>query len=161
MYFGYQDAATIVIIVKILKHGIPKVEFCLMTMQKKEIFEQLEKDYISGITFSGGDPLYKNNLNDLYELIIDIKSKFPEKTIWLYTGYTWESIFFLSMEHGDIMRVMIVLLCDVIVDGEYVDHLRDVSLHWRGSSNQRVIDVKESLLKFDRKNIHSEIALWE
>lgn len=128
---------------------------------KKEIFEQLEKDYISGITFSGGDPLYKNNLNDLYELIIDIKSKFPEKTIWLYTGYTWESIFFLSMEHVDIMRAMIVLLCDVIVDGEYVDHLRDVSLHWRGSSNQRVIDVKESLLKFDRKNIHSEITLWE
>lgn len=60
---------------------------------KKEIFEELSKDYISGITFSGGDPLHEANLSEVLSLIKEIKEKFPEKNIWLYTGYTWENIF--------------------------------------------------------------------
>lgn len=60
---------------------------------KKEIFDQLDKDYISGITFSGGDPLHPANVNGVLELIEEIKQKYPDKTIWLYTGYTWEQLF--------------------------------------------------------------------
>lgn len=113
---------------------------------KHEVFEQLKQEYISGITFSGGDPLHKNNLDELYDLIWDITSKFPEKTLWLYTGYTWDEIWdFSNKSHENIMRRQIVSFCDVLVDGKYIEQLRDVSLHWCGSSNQRVIDVQKSI----------------
>ena len=105
---------------------------------KKELFEELGKDYISGITFSGGDPLHENNINEVLELIIEIKDKFPNKNIWLYTGYYFNEIF-------DEIRKQIVSKCDVLIDGRYVESLRDVSAHWVGSTNQSVIDVKKSL----------------
>lgn len=120
---------------------------------KKELFDELKKDYISGITFSGGDPLASNNLSNIYNLMKEIKSEFPQKTIWLYTGYTWEQIMYpvvtndfnIEKRATDQMREQIVGYCDVVVDGEYVDELRDITLHWCGSSNQRVIDVQKSL----------------
>ena len=108
---------------------------------KKELFNELKKDYISGVTFSGGDPLHKNNLDELLSLIIKIKEKFPNKNIWLYTGFTWEEIF----ESAYKTRQQIVSKCDVLVDGRYVDELQDISAHWVGSTNQRVIDVQKSL----------------
>lgn len=108
---------------------------------KKELFNELKKDYISGVTFSGGDPLHKNNLDELLSLIIKIKEKFPSKNIWLYTGFTWEEIF----ESAYKTRQQIVSKCDVLVDGRYVDELQDISAHWVGSTNQRVIDVQKSL----------------
>lgn len=108
---------------------------------KKELFNELKKDYISGVTFSGGDPLHKNNLDELLSLIIKIKEKFPSKNIWLYTGFTWEEIF----ESAYKTRQQIVSKCDVLVDGRYIDELRDISAHWVGSTNQRVIDIQKSL----------------
>jgi len=122
---------------------------------KIEIYEQLSKEYISGITFSGGDPLHENNLRELYELITDIKIQYPEKTLWLYTGYTWEQIWDIDNKSPEYnLRRNIIKLCNVIVDGEYVENLKDTSLHWRGSSNQRVIDVKKSIKKHN-------IVLWD
>lgn len=106
---------------------------------KEEIFEQLNKKYIDGITFSGGDPLYSNNINDVLELCKEIKNEFPTKTIWIYTGYTWEEI----MESSNLKEV--ILLTDVVVDGRYIEELSDIKYHWAGSTNQRVIDVKKSL----------------
>lgn len=100
-----------------------------------ELFEELKKDYISGITFSGGDPLFIDNRVKVMDLISSIKSWFPKKTVWLYTGYCWE----------DIRDLPGIGNIDVIVDGPYMDQLRDTVLKWRGSSNQRVIDVKKSL----------------
>ena len=102
---------------------------------KEELFEALGKSYISGITFSGGDPLYQTNEPEILELAKEICEKFPDKTIWLYTGSTWEQI----RDHE------IVGYLDILVDGEYVKELRDTQLYWRGSSNQRVIDVKKTL----------------
>jgi len=129
------------------------IEFDLSA--KNEIFEELSKDYISGITFSGGDPLHENNIEDVLNLIIEIRNKFPNKTIWLYTGYTWESIMWSRCPHPPKhtakeflqwnQRNEIVSNIDVLVDGRYDDNKRDISLHWRGSSNQRVIDVHESI----------------
>ncbi len=104
---------------------------------KKEIFDALEKDYIKGITFSGGDPLHKQNREDILKLAKEIKLKFPKKDIWLYTGYTWEEINDLD----------IIQYIDILVDGRFVEELADEQLHWRGSSNQRVIDVKRTLIE--------------
>lgn len=116
---------------------------------KNEIFEELKKDYIAGITFSGGDPLHENNIGDVLNLIIEIRNRFPNKTIWLYSGYTWEQLFIdednLYSICEDQFRRAIICGCDVFIDGRYDDNKRDVLLHWRGSSNQRVINVKESI----------------
>lgn len=116
---------------------------------KNEIFEELKKDYIAGITFSGGDPLHENNIGDVLNLIIEIRNRFPNKTIWLYSGYTWEQLFIgeddLYSICEDQFRRAIICSCDVFIDGRYDDNKRDVSLHWRGSSNQRVINVQESI----------------
>ena len=101
---------------------------------RQEIFEQLDKDYISGITFSGGDPLHPANRGDVRALIAEIKEKYPDKTIWLYTGDSWENIM-----HYPLMKYV-----DVLVDGEFHIEERDVKLMWKGSKNQRVIDVVKS-----------------
>lgn len=102
---------------------------------KQEIFDQLDKPYISGITFSGGDPLHSANRMDVRTLMAEIKEKYPKKTIWLYTGDVWENVM-----HYPMMRYV-----DVLVDGEFMIEKRDVKLMWKGSSNQRVIDVQKSL----------------
>lgn len=101
----------------------------------EEILQDLKKDYVSGITFSGGDPLHPDNRKDVECLVREIKDKYPEKTIWLYTGFVWDTIKDLSF----------VPLIDVIVDGPFLIDQLNVKLHWRGSSNQRVIHVKETL----------------
>lgn len=129
-------------------NGVPFNE-----VAKKEIFDELSKDYISGVTLTGGDPLHENNINEILSLVDEIHIAFPSKTIWLWTGYLWEEIW----EDNNCInkkRQDIISLCDVIIDGEYVEEKRDVSLKWRGSSNQRVIDVKKSLES-------GEVILWD
>ena len=103
--------------------------------EKQEIFRELNKDYISGITFSGGDPLHSANIMDVTELAKEIREKYPKKTIWLYTGALWE----------EVCKEEIVRYLDVLVDGEFEADKKDVTLHWKGSSNQRVIDVPDTL----------------
>ena len=112
---------------------------------KQEIFDQLDHDYIEGITFSGGDPLHSANRLDVRNLMAEIKEKYPNKTIWLYTGYRWEEIW-----HYPMMKYI-----DVVVDGEFVIELKDTKLLWKGSSNQRVIDVKQTL----KNTVQSEPVL--
>ena len=98
---------------------------------KAELFELLGKSYISGITFSGGDPLYFGNRADVTELAREIRDPFPEKTIWLYTGFTYEMV----------RDLPVMEYIDVLVDGEFIAEQKDTQLYWRGSANQRVIDV--------------------
>ena len=100
----------------------------------KELERSLLPDYISGVTWTGGDPLYPNNRKEIENLITFVNDNF-QKTQWLYTGYYWDEI-----KDLDFIKYL-----DVIVDGPYIDELRDITLKWRGSSNQRVIDVKKSL----------------
>ena len=109
---------------------------------KQEIFEQLDKPYISGITFSGGDPLHAANRMEIRNLMAEIKEKYPGKTMWLYTGDSWENIY-----HYSLMKYV-----DVLVDGEFQAERKDVKLLWKGSSNQRVIDVQKSLQLSDYDN---------
>lgn len=104
--------------------------------EKQEIFAELNKSYISGITFSGGDPLHPDNIIDVTALAREIREKYPQKTIWLYSGALWEEIL-----QEEVLRYL-----DVLVDGEFVVEKLDNTLHWKGSSNQRVIDVPKSLM---------------
>lgn len=102
---------------------------------RREVEELLANPYISGVTFSGGDPLFPENLEEVTAYCEELKERFPKKSIWLYTGEVWEEIRAL-----EILRYV-----DVLVDGRFEQDKKDNLLHWRGSSNQRVIDVQESL----------------
>ena len=102
---------------------------------EKELFEILGRDYISGITFSGGDPLFEGNRMGIERLARKVKLEYPDKNIWLYTGYRWEEISALPM----------MQFIDVLVDGRFMEDLKDTKLHWKGSFNQRIIDVQKSL----------------
>lgn len=118
---------------------------------KNKFIKLIDKPYINRISVLGGEPLAEQNLDEVLSLIKEIRISFPEKTIWLYTGYKFEDLingiyYPLDSEWEDkILRQSIVKLCDVLIDGEYIDEQRDITLKWRGSSNQRVIDVKQSL----------------
>ena len=111
---------------------------------KKEIFDQLEFTHIDGITFSGGDPLHANNIVETTELAKEIRTRYPYKTIWLYTGALWEEI-----DTEEVVRYV-----DVVIDGKFEIDKLDRSLNWRGSSNQRVINAIETLKC-------GKIVLWD
>lgn len=105
---------------------------------RKELLDIISQDYISGITFSGGDPLFESNREEVYELIEYIKSVYPNKTVWLYTGYTYNDL-------RKFVPIGVLNKIDVIVDGPYIERFRDTTLKWRGSSNQRVINVRKTI----------------
>ena len=123
--------------------GIPFTE---ETMQ--ELLYDLSKPYIKGCTLSGGHPLDPHNAPKVLEIVKRVKMVFPNKDIWIYSGYEWEDII-KDETLREIMRYT-----DVLVDGAYIDELRDISLPFRGSSNQRIIDVEKSLAE-------NKVILWE
>lgn len=99
------------------------------------IYDQLERDEISGITLTGGDPIYQ--YKELLPFLEQIKINFPNKTIWCYTGFNYEEI-----DHLPVMKFI-----DVLIDGKYISSLNPGinKILWRGSTNQRIIDVQKSL----------------
>lgn len=99
------------------------------------ILDLCGEHYISGLSLLGGEPLDPHNLQHLTVLAYSFKRRFPHKTIWCYTGYRWE----------DVSHLPIMEFIDVLVDGKFVECLKDPRLKFRGSSNQRIIDVKKSL----------------
>ena len=140
---------------------------------KEKFFKLADRPYIKRISILGGEPLAEENLDDVLDLVNKIRLSSPQKSIWLYTGYKVISV---DSEYGSIIfdrdnediikqftyksvinhnkRINIASMCDVIVDGRYVDSQRNISLSYRGSQNQRLIDVKQSLQK-------GEIVLWQ
>lgn len=119
-----------------------------------ELMENLKKEYISGLTLSGGDPLHPDNRTDVMWLLNRMRQRMdykniPKKTVWLYTGYTWEEIKNLDSHTQCILNNI-----DVLVDGRFEEDLKDVNYPWAGSTNQRVIDVQKSLEK-------GEVVLYE
>ena len=109
-----------------------------------EIKEALNHKYISGLTIAGGEPLQQNK-KALYKFVKEIKKEFPEKTIWLYTGYEW-----VQARKSKIMKFI-----DAVVVGPFILEKRDISCNnkWRGSTNQRVVNVKESLKQKKQINL--------
>lgn len=103
----------------------------------QELYDSIDKPYIRGLTLSGGNPL--DNIPEILHICRTVKEKFPNKDIWLYSGYTFEQI-------KEWQAAMCVLeYVDVLVDGPYIEEQRDITLKWRGSKNQRVIRVQETL----------------
>lgn len=116
---------------------------------KEELFNALSKPWVQGLTLSGGHPLEYENLPVVYDIVKEEKEKFPNKDIWLYTGYTLSINDFntsvdIDWDNG-LLRNYILAMCDTVVDGPYIESLRDISLKFRGSSNQRLIDVRETI----------------
>ena len=109
-----------------------------------EILSLLNKPYIKGLSILGGEPLHSSNIIDVMVLCKKVREKLPEKTIWLYTGYVWE----------EVKNLPIMEDIDVLVDGEYIESHRDLTLRFRGSSNQRIIDVPKSLKSMS-------VVLWK
>lgn len=117
------------------------------------IISLANKPYITRLSILGGDPLMEQNLDGVLHLINRFRLSFPNKSIWLYSGFTWNQImnpvvtddFNPSRDELIRKRQDIVKQCTVLVDGRYIDSQRDISLKWRGSSNQRVINIKQSL----------------
>lgn len=100
-----------------------------------EIFEQIDQEHINGLTLSGGDPLYIGNRKQILAICKGIKDNYPDKTIWLYTGYMFETIKDLE----------ILKYIDVLVDGRFIKCLADENYPYAGSTNQRIINVQKSL----------------
>ncbi len=137
---------------------------------ENKFLELAARPYIKRISILGGEPLADENLDGVLNLVNKIRLLFGNaKTIWLYTGYTFdflqkkyiENMYveyerdILSIEaHQWVRRWKIISKCDVLVDGRYIDSQRDITLQWKGSSNQRVIDTQQSLQK-------GEIILWQ
>lgn len=105
---------------------------------REQILELCEDPNIDGITISGGDPLAQDEhaLLDLIHFLEDFNKKFPNKNVWIYTGYEYEQL--------DKIQLKVLEQCDVLVDGPYIQSKRDITLPFRGSSNQRIIDLHSS-----------------
>lgn len=115
-----------------------------------EIYHDLDQDWCDGITLSGGDPLFIKNRKTIRDLVLNIKNLYPNKTIWCYTGYTFEDL----LEQNDPNLTDILSCVDVLLEGRFVMKLRDDKVHYVGSSNQRIINVPKSLKS-------GKIVLWK
>lgn len=144
----------------------------------EEIITAMEPGYIAGITFLGGEPMEKSNRGEVLRVAERIHELYPEKTIWCYTGYLLEELMAAaglwsyervpSPEQAPRNRILecnppaddaedlakLISLIDVLVDGEYIDHKRNLMLKFRGSENQRLIDLKKTIAE-------DKIILWE
>ncbi len=122
--------------------------------QERAIIESMRPDYIKGFTLLGGDPFEPENAARLVTFMEKLRAEYPQKSIWCFTGYDYEKDI-LTGKHGDLsvnMRLLHTL--DVLVDGRFVEELKDLNLRFRGSSNQRIILVKPSLES-------DEVVLWD
>lgn len=109
--------------------------------EENEILEYFDKynNSLKGLSLLGGDPTYPSNINPLIKFLYKFKLRFPQKDIWIWSGYTWEEII------KDSQKLKLISLCDVLIDGKFNINLKDLNLKWKGSSNQRVIDIQQSL----------------
>ncbi len=101
-----------------------------------EVLELCDKDYVKGLSILGGEPMHPKNIKATTELAKAFKEKYPNKNIWVWSGFKFDE----DLKDKEVMNYI-----DVLVDGRYSDELHDPTLKWRGSSNQRVIDVQKSL----------------
>ncbi len=102
---------------------------------KAELFKELDKSYVAGVTFSGGDPLAPFNRDEVLTLIKEINEKYPDKTVWVYTGYLLEDL----KESDPVFTESLLNHIDVLVEGPYIEAMRSIDTPWVGSYNQNVL----------------------
>lgn len=110
------------------------------------IAESLKPDYIAGLTVLGGEPFEKENQPEVLKLVKRVRKEFPNKTIWIFSGFTYEELIGGSRASGETANE-ILSVCDVLVDGRFDKSKKNISLKFRGSENQRIIDLKTTLLQ--------------
>lgn len=122
-------------------YGKPFDEFV-----RESIYEGLKADYIAGLSLLGGEPLEPENQRALLPFVKEVKKRFPEKSIWCYTGNVFDPATGLLKEQDKNTEVTeeLISLFDVLVDGEFIEAQKNIRLKFRGSSNQRILDVKKS-----------------
>lgn len=108
---------------------------------KNEILDAVNKEYISGITILGGDPFEPENVPCVKELCFELKKRFPSKTIWIYSGYTFGYLW--NRGSSDVQDIL--SHADVLVDGKFIEDQKDISLRFKGSKNQRIIDLPKTI----------------
>ena len=122
---------------------------------KAEIFAELDKSYVNGLTVLGGEPFEPRNQRELLPLLGEVREKYPDKTVWCFTGFRLEDEL---LREGSYPRCEVtdgMLACiNVLVDGRFVKELKDISLQFRGSRNQRVIDM-------NRTRETGTVTLWD
>jgi len=113
----------------------------------EKIYQELSSSYISGLSLLGGEPLEPSNQEALLPFVREVKKRFPQKTIWCYTGFVLDEKTGLLTDRrkNTVATAELISLFDVLVDGPFVEELKDIRLKFRGSSNQRVIDVQKTL----------------
>ena len=121
---------------------------------ENEILQALAPSYIKGLTLLGGEPFEPQNHPTLLKLCKKVKEQYPNKTIWCYTGYNYEMDILAGRLGDHEITDALIHLIDVLVDGPFVEAKKDLRLRFKGSSNQRIIDVPKSLE-------HDEIVLWD
>lgn len=109
-----------------------------------DLLAALKPSYVDGLTLLGGEPFEPENQRELVGLLRRVRAEFPNKTVWCYSGYTLEQMLGEGHPHCEVTEEMLSLL-DVLVDGRFIEALKDISLKFRGSRNQRIVDVKRSL----------------
>lgn len=107
---------------------------------QEEVLTELKKDYIMGLSLLGGEPFEPENREGLIALLKKVRERIPEKTVWCYTGFEFEALLQTGGTAAELLSYI-----DVLVDGKFVEELKSPDLIFRGSSNQRIIDVKKSL----------------
>lgn len=124
--------------------------------EQNQIIEDLKPEHISGLSLLGGEPFERQNQEGLVPLVKKVKQTYPDKKIWCYTGFTFDKQILGEMIEEEKRETTKELLrnIDYIVDGRFVEELKDPKLRFRGSSNQRIIDVKKSLEQ-------KEVVLWD
>ena len=115
---------------------------------ENEIIKALSPDYIDGLTILGGEPMEPQNQCVLLPFLRKIKNSYPSKTVWVYSGYTIEELISNSRARCKFTDEILSLI-DVLVDGEFILEKKNISLQFRGSSNQRIIDMKKTLINGD------------
>jgi anaerobic ribonucleoside-triphosphate reductase activating protein len=122
---------------------------------KEQILDSCSEEYIAGISLLGGEPFEPENQPELLEFLKEFKERFPQKTVWCYSGYTYEQLKGITPSRARISTTDDMLNhIDVLVDGKFVEELHSITLRFRGSSNQRLIDLNET-----RKQC--KIVLWD
>ena len=111
---------------------------------EESILDSLAPDYIAGLSLLGGEPMEPENQECVLALVKKVKERFPRKTVWIYSGFTWEELMQGSRAASPLAKE-ILRYTDVLVDGRFVEEKKNISLFFRGSENQRVIDVQKTL----------------